>query len=262
MCSNNCSLGLSALDEVSWLPMKLVFLHGFTQTSKSWEQVISTLPPDNIDEVCAVDLPGHGDNQRGNVDIGDIADTLADEHGPAIYVGYSFGARVALHVACRHPGAVTGLVLVSGSPGIADAHERDARARTDDQLADHIESIGVRAFIDEWLTNPLFSSLDTAAAMKSDRFRNTAKGLADSLRHAGTGRQESLWGHLADIACPVLLVTGELDRKFSDIAADMSRSIPVCTWVPVADAGHTVHLEQPVSFVHVVSTWLTQTFDG
>jgi len=242
--------------------MKLVFLHGFTQTSRSWDQVISALPSDDIDEVCAVDLPGHGDNPDGYVDICEIADTLATQHGAAVYVGYSFGARVALHIACRHPDNVMGLVLVSGSPGIADPGERDARAHSDNRLADHVESVGTPAFIDEWLANPLFSTLDSAAAMKTDRLRNTAKGLADSLRHAGTGRQESLWNHLVKITCPTLLVTGERDSKFSDIAAEMSRSMPDCQWVSVTDAGHTVHLEQLTPFVRVLGTWLSQTFDS
>lgn len=242
--------------------MKLVFLHGFTQTAKSWEQVISTLPSNDIEDVHAVDLPGHGDNPEGHVDICEIADSLVAEYGAAIYIGYSFGARVALHVACRHLDKVVGLVLVSGSPGLADPNERDARTHADNQLADHIESVGVATFIDEWLTNPLFSTLDTTAAMKVDRLRNTATGLADSLRHAGTGRQESLWPRLGNITCPTLLVTGAQDSKFSDIAAKMSTLVPDCKWVSVADAGHTVHLEHPTSFVDILSTWLTETFDN
>lgn len=240
--------------------MTLVFLHGFTQTAKSWEQVMSTLPTDSVDEVRAVDLPGHGDNPHGNVSICDMADALVAQYGTAVYIGYSFGARVALHIATRHPEKVTGLVLVSGSPGIADPNERHARAQADDQLADHIESVGVPTFIDEWLANPLFTGLNTAASMRTDRLRNTTKGLADSLRHAGTGRQESLWDYLSSVYCPTLLVTGEQDAKFSDIATKMSGLLPNCRWVSVADAGHTVHLEQPTKFVHLLTSWLKSTY--
>ena len=240
--------------------MKFVFLHGFTQTSQSWAQVMSALPRSVNDVVCAVDLPGHGDNPDGQIDICDIADTLVMEHGAAVYVGYSFGARVALHVASRHQDKVMGLVLVSGSPGIEDAHERSARADADDRLADHIESVGVPAFIDEWLANSLFGGLSPAAAMRADRLRNTAKGLADSLRHAGTGRQDSLWNRLDAIACPTLLVTGEMDTKFCEIAARMSGVIPQCEWVTVQDAGHTVHLEQSTPFAQLLVSWLAKNF--
>ncbi|MFM8871361.1 MAG: 2-succinyl-6-hydroxy-2,4-cyclohexadiene-1-carboxylate synthase [Actinomycetota bacterium] len=240
--------------------MKLVFLHGFTQTSRSWEQVVSTLTSDTVDEMCAVDLPGHGDNPDGNVDIREMADALVAQHGTALYIGYSFGARVALHIATRHPEKTTGLVLVSGSPGIADPNERHTRAQADDQLADHIETVGVPTFIDEWLANPLFSNLNTAAAMRADRLRNTTKGLADSLRYAGTGRQESLWDYLSTVYCPTLLVTGEQDAKFRDIATKMSGLLPNCKWVSVTDAGHTVHLEQPTKFVHLLTSWLESTY--
>ena len=111
--------------------MKVVFLHGFTQTARSWDQTISTMSTEVMSESRAVDLPGHGDNSNGRVGAWDIADALAAEHGVAIYVGYSFGARVALHIACRHPDKVKGLILVSGSPGIADPSERSVRADAD-----------------------------------------------------------------------------------------------------------------------------------
>lgn len=239
--------------------MKVVFLHGFTQTATSWSRVLSALESE-FDELVAVDLPGHGQNTNGRVDMCDIADELASLHGPAIFVGYSFGARIALHIACRHPDMVKGLVAISGSPGIADMEERTSRAHADDMLAQHIEVIGVEAFIDEWLANPLFKTLGPEQQMRSDRLRNSARGLADSLRHAGTGRQESLWDQLATINAPTLLVTGQLDTKFSDIAKDMSTALPNCQWISIAGAGHTVHLEKPDEVVQALNSWLKATF--
>ncbi len=72
------------------------------------------------------------------------------------------GGRVALHAALRHRDAVERLVLIGATPGIANAAERRARRAADDALADHIEAVGVAAFIDEWLTNPLFAGLTEA----------------------------------------------------------------------------------------------------
>ena len=240
--------------------MKVVFLHGFTQTARSWDQTISTMSTEVMSESRAVDLPGHGDNSNGRVGAWDIADALAAEHGVAIYVGYSFGARVALHIACRHPDKVKGLILVSGSPGIADPSERSVRADADNELATHIETVGVEAFIDEWLSNPLFKTLDPEKSQRVDRCRNSARGLADSLRYAGTGRQDSLWHQLPSVAAPTLLVSGQLDDKFCEIASQMSAMLPTAQWVTVDNAGHTVHLEKPERFVVLLNTWLKATF--
>lgn len=242
--------------------MKVVFLHGFTQTARSWDRVIAAMSTNSVDEYVAIDLPGHGDSPPAQLSLWDIADAIAAEHGRAIYVGYSFGARVALHLACRHPDSVTGLVLVSGSPGIADAEERRTRAFADDELAAHIESVGVDTFLNEWMSLPLFATLSPEDGQLDDRRRNTSRGLADSLRHAGTGRQDSLWGRLSSVTVPILLVTGRLDDKFCEIASRMSKDLPSAEWQIVDDAGHTVHLERPGQFVSLLTAWRQRTFSN
>ena len=52
---------------------------------------------------------------------------------------------------------MTGLVLVSGTPGIEDDSERSTRVQADDELASRIESIGTPAFLQEWIRQPLFA---------------------------------------------------------------------------------------------------------
>ena len=78
-----------------------------------------------------------------------------------------------------------------------------------------------------------------------DRRRNTAGGLASSLRLAGTGTQEPLWDRLPALTMPVLLVAGALDAKFVAAAERMAGLIPHVTLAVVDGAGHTVHLERP-----------------
>ena len=82
---------------------------------------------------------------------------------------------------------------------------------------------------------------------KDDRLRNTAKGLADSLRFAGTGTQESLWPHLRQLSIPTHLIVGETDVKFTSIAEEMKPLISTSEMTVVANVGHTVHLENPTA---------------
>jgi 2-succinyl-6-hydroxy-2,4-cyclohexadiene-1-carboxylate synthase len=169
------------------------------------------------------------------------------------------GARVALHVALAHPDLLRRLVLVSGTGGIDDAAERAGRRASDGALAVRIEKIGTDAFLAEWLAQPMFRTLPPDAASLDERRRNSPTGLADSLRHSGTGTQEPLWDRLVRLDVPALVVTGDLDTKFTALGERLAEHLPRATHVPVADAGHTVHLEAPATFVDVVRRWLAET---
>ncbi len=237
-------------------PERFVLAHGFTQTARSWsvvERLVAERRP--TAEIVAVDLPGHGAASDVTGDLWGSAEHLVTIGGTATYVGYSMGGRVALHAAVAHPDAVTRLVLIGATAGIEDEDERRERRAADDRLATRIEEIGVAAFVDEWLGNPLFAGLDDDTARRDDRLRNTAAGLASSLRTTGTGTQTPLWDALGELRTPVLLLVGEHDTKFTAIAERMRVALPDASMRVIADAGHSVHLEQPEATVEAILSW-------
>lgn len=240
------------------MPRRVVFAHGFTQTGASWGHMIASLNAaiGGIDPI-APDLPGHGDAAELRGDLWQCADALASIGGIGTYVGYSMGGRVALHTALRHPGSVERLVLIGATAGIDDDDDRSARRRSDNELADHIIRRSVPAFIDEWLDNPLFAGLTEETAMRDDRLRNTASGLASSLRLAGTGTQEPLWDRLGDITCPVLVLVGENDPKFTALGRRIVDGVTHGRLVVVPGSGHSVHLEQPDATVAALVDFLS-----
>jgi 2-succinyl-6-hydroxy-2,4-cyclohexadiene-1-carboxylate synthase len=126
-----------------------------------------------------VDLPGHGENANVTASLDETADLLVDAlpTEPFILAGYSLGGRVALHVALRHPERVSQLFLLSATAGIANDDERQARRERDEALATRIESIRTEEFLDEWLAQPMFSSLPPDPRERAARSSN-AKGLA------------------------------------------------------------------------------------
>ena len=234
---------------------RLVLVHGFTQTRRSWDVVASALAARH--DVVALDAPGHGELADVALDLWQGARLVAQQGGRAAYVGYSMGGRLCLHVALAHPDFVEALVLVGTTAGIRDDVERADRKRDDEARAARIERDGVDAFLREWLAQPLFTSLPTEARGLDDRRTNTAAGLAASLRLAGTGTQEPLWDRLAELEMPVLLVAGERDEKFTALAHQMAVAIGGNARVAlVADAGHAAHLERPGAFVEIVRTFL------
>lgn len=236
-------------------------LHGFTQTGGCLGPLADDLA--RAHTVVRPDLPGHGDaSALAELDLWAVAAHLATAIGPtlddpAVWLGYSMGARVALHVALAHPELVSGLVLIGGTAGIdttveSGDDERAERRAHDDALAKRLEQIGVDAFLDEWLSLPLFEGLPEWARFDDERRRNSVEGLAGSLRHAGTGSMDPLWDRLVEIQVPTLCIAGERDAKFGALAERMSAALPHGTAVAIADAGHGAHLEQPGSVAELV----------
>ncbi|MGB8178716.1 MAG: alpha/beta fold hydrolase [Acidimicrobiales bacterium] len=221
-----------------------VWLHGFTQSKNSAHQFRSILTGSY--EVLTIDLPGHGVNATTTASLEESADllaaTLPDE--PFILGGYSLGGRVALHFALRHPERLRHLVVLSATPGLVDEAERNARRQRDEDLAQRIELIGVDAFLNEWLAQPMFRSLPSDPLERAAR-SSDASGLAESLRHAGTGTQQDLTDPLGALRVPTSILAGTNDAKFVGEAARLRNALPVSTSALVEEAGHAAHLEQP-----------------
>ena len=236
----------------------MLLAHGFTQTAQSWSPVQHLLRARGFDDIKAIDLPGHGSADDVRADLWGSADHLVAAGGRTTYIGYSMGGRIGLHAALAHPHEVERLVLIGATAGIDNADARAQRRTDDELLADRIGTIGVEAFIDEWLQNPLFAGLTPNQALREDRLHNTADGLASSLRLAGTGTQAPLWDRLIEISCPVLLLVGQHDQKFRAIAERMATALPNAELRAIDDAGHSVHLEQPERIVDALVDWMAK----
>jgi len=237
--------------------VRLCLVHGFTQTGASWGPVASRLR-DAGHEVITPDVAGHGSASAVCADAWESAAQLADAVGPAVWVGYSMGGRIVLHLALARPEVANRLVLVSTTAGIADPAERAARRDADEALAAAVERDGVPDFVDRWLRGPLWATLPRDAAGIEHRLANTASGLASSLRLAGTGAQQPLWDRLGTIRAAALVVTGELDAKFGALGARLATALPHGSHTIVAGAGHAVPWEQPGVFAAAVDEWLRQ----
>ncbi len=236
----------------------LLLLHGFMGSGRDWQEIATELSHDCL---CIMpDLPGHGescltysDNDYTFTSTSASIVAVLDEIGleSVVVAGYSMGGRIALFTALEYPTRVRGLLLESASPGLVTDEARRHRVRDDEMRAGRLMEIGVERFVDEWYERPLFESLRrhdaTLRTVKTRRRSNDARGLAMSLRFAGAGAQSPLWSRLQELRCPVRLVHGSLDTKFSSIASRMAGLIPGVSVVAVSDAGHAVHIEKTVA---------------
>jgi 2-succinyl-6-hydroxy-2,4-cyclohexadiene-1-carboxylate synthase len=245
----------------------VTLLHGFTQTSRSWQELVNLLPKDL--RYLLPDLRGHGATRlRPGAPhtmaacTGDLLALWASEGVERTHlVGYSMGGRLALQVAARHPERLLSLTTIGAHAGMAE-ELRPARRASDEQLAAKIEQRGVAEFVKYWSSLPLFKGLDRRgpafrAAVDAERRRNTAAGLAASLRGMGSGVAEPVWDRLRALACPCLFIAGAEDHGYAHEARRLAAAVPNGRAEVVPRAGHAVQLERPEAVARLLAALLT-----
>jgi 2-succinyl-6-hydroxy-2,4-cyclohexadiene-1-carboxylate synthase len=246
----------------------LLLLHGFTGSSDTWRPF--RLAWRGVAAV-AVDLVGHGRTELPSTparatmaecveDLGLILDALGLER--AAVLGYSMGGRLALRFALAQPHRVQALVLEGASPGLPE-EERAARRLADERLARLLEEEGIAAFVAAWEALPLWASQARLSNEERERLRLarlacSPAGLALSLRGMGAGHDEVALDRLGELSMPVLLIAGEEDQKYAALARAMAARLPTARLAIVPEAGHAVHLEQPLRFGDLVAQFLDQ----
>ena len=236
----------------------VTLLHGFTQSGRSWHEVIS-LMPDGWQWILP-DLRGHGATvvrpgapytmDACAADLEMLWDSLgiARTH----LVGYSMGGRLALHVAAAQPDRLLSLLTIGAHAGLEEA-AREGRRRSDEALAHRIETDGLEAFVSYWSSLPLFEGLDRRgpsflAEVRAARMDNHAAGLAESLRGMGAGAMRPVWNDLDRVKAPSTFVVGQLDHGYAAAAGRLAASVPNGRVVLVQRAGHPAHQERPAAF--------------
>ncbi len=226
--------------------MRLALIPGFSQPASAWAPVIDALPASIAADSHPLDVPDGLDFVATATELGTVA-------GPGVYVGYSMGGRLALRLALDRPDLVHALVLVSTAPGFDEPQVRAARAEQDRVRAEHIHTMGVGAFLEEWLAQPLFATLPRDEAMIDQRTATmSAPRLAHQMTTLGQGVMEPLGDRLRELRMPTTIVVGRADLRYAEIGRSMAARIPVATLIEL-DGGHALPLEQPAALSKVIA---------
>jgi 2-succinyl-6-hydroxy-2,4-cyclohexadiene-1-carboxylate synthase len=233
-----------------------------------WREIHGSLNP-NFNYI-GIDLVGHGKSdspvmvdryspQALSKQINDILVNLSIEQ--AIVLGYSMGGRVALSFAINHPKIIRGLILESTTAGIESEKIQSERIKIDEELADYIKLHSIEEFVDLWMSKEIFNTQRRFSNEKLKKIRkkktlNSKIGLTNSLRGFGTGRMGYFGNKFNQINCPVLLITGELDTKFTKINSVLKKKFPNAKHKIIKNAGHNTHIEEPGRFVSIINEFL------
>ncbi|CAI0431017.1 unnamed protein product [Linum tenue] len=266
----------------------VVFLHGFLGTGEDWIPIMKAIS--GSARCISIDLPGHGETKVEK--LGDMEEnhdwSLSVERvsellykliqdltlGKVTLVGYSMGARIALHMALRLGDKINGAVILSGSPGLNDEMARRIRRAKDDSRARNLITYGLQTFLTSWYAGKLWNSLRCHPHFKevvdSRSLHGDAQSLASALSDLSIGRQEPLWDDLKHCKLPLLFVVGAQDDKFKAIAQQMLEEVEqgqneggatgsnTSEILEVQESGHAVHLENPLPLIRALRRFMTR----
>ena len=265
---DNIKLNFEHLTEFDPSKKTILFLHGFTGSSNDWREIVQKI--NKRFNKIGLDLAGHGKSSSPSSENYYRAESLINQIAQVIIhlrlkeiilCGYSMGGRAAIHFTAANPDLVKGLILESASPGIKNEKDRNARKKSDEELAAFIENNSLEDFAAMWLDQELFGTLrrfsnDKLKRMKEERAKNSKIGLANSLRGFGTGVMPYVGNELTKLKIPTILITGGLDDKFTRINQNFKKIFPSAKHKIISTAGHNTHLEEPKKFIDIVNGYL------
>ncbi|HEX5938898.1 MAG TPA: alpha/beta hydrolase [Dehalococcoidia bacterium] len=237
----------------------VVLLHGFTDSWRSFERVLSYLP-ESI-HAFAPSQRGYGDSDRPESTylIGELAEDLAqflDAVGveSAFIVGHSMGSMVAERFAIDHPSRTRGLLLAGTNPSLKGNPACEDFNPAVQELEDPIDPAFVKAFQESTLARPVpeeFLAMVVAESLKVPA-RIWKAAFAGFL-------QTDFARELHRIQAPTHIVFGDQDifMTLADHEAVRSR-IPGSRMTTYEGAGHAMHWEEPSRFAADLVTFVEQ----
>lgn len=247
----------------------IIFLHGFGGSLNDFKDC--ALHIDKNFTPVGIDLIGHGQSPSPEnfiyynensiiLQIKSVLDKLDVKE--INLAGYSMGGRAALSFALTFPAIIKSLILESSSAGIENNCERSERMKSDEILSSTLKNEGTEFFFNRWINMPLFGSLrerfseDLIEKYLEKKKGNNAIGLSNILTEFSPGKVKSKWKELDKINFPVLLITGEKDKKYCKINEKMRTLINGSDHQTIKTAGHVAHLEEPQIFINLVNAFL------
>lgn len=236
----------------------VVFLHGITDSWRSFERVLPHLPRSL--RALAPTQRGHGDADRPAAGYrtrdfaGDVAAFLdALDVRRAVVVGHSMGAANALRFAAAHPERLRGLVLAGTFASFRDKPDLVEFVTTGVQsLTDPIDPAFAREFQESTLTQPIPPAfLDMAIGESLKLPARVWHAAFDGLLEDDGGTD------LARVTAPTLIVWGAHDTFCSQRDQDaLLAGIRGSRLVTYANAGHALHWEEPKRFAADVAAFV------
>ena len=241
----------------------LVILHGLLGAGRNWQTIGSQMAEEF--QVIAPDLRNHGQSPHSErmtyADlVEDVLALVRKLERPVHLLGHSLGGKVAMRAALAEPAAFASLTVVDMAPvtmairlkPVLNAvcelriEDKTSRAEVDAELQTRIADSRTRLF--------LLSNL--AREGKTFRWRPNVRILRDFLPELGSFEPPPC----AIFERPSLFMRGGNSDYVSEAGiAAIPKWFSQATVHTVEDAGHWVHIDQPIRVVAELRSFLSGT---
>jgi 3-oxoadipate enol-lactonase len=235
--------------EIAGTGEPVVLIHGLGSSRADWQP---QLPALSRYRVVRYDVRGHGASSRppSGYDLPTLADDAAAligalELGSAHVVGLSLGGMIGLQLAVTRPELVRSLTVVNSGPEVVGHTHKEKW-----QLAVRLLltwALGPR-HLGKILARRLFTKPDEEPLR-----RDFIAQMATNDRHAYLATTRGVLGwsvadRLAEVACPVLVVSGDRDYTPVSRKQQYARHLRDAKLVVIRDSGHATPIDQPQAF--------------
>lgn len=236
----------------------IVFIHGFTTTSKFWQHQVPEFSKTH--QVVVLDLPGHGDSLKdvdGDYTVPGFARSVFAvlDHlkiAEAVLVGLSMGGTVVQEMYSKQPTRVRALVLAgTTSHGLGPAVQAES-------VLSRIKAIGVAPASQEVIEKSFAATTSRDLVMWAKAEVSKTPGhVADPAIRSLNAFDSRSWLH--NVHVPTLIVVGREDGITPvQESVNLSNKILGSKLVIVDGAAHFPMLERPTEFNGALRAFLAE----
>ena len=217
--------------------------------------------------VVRCDLRGFGDSELRPgpfSDLGEVQELLdALEINQVALVGASYGGRVALEFTLTHPERVWALVLVGA--GLRDIDWSDEVRRGFEEEEALVERGDIDAAVElnlrMWVDGPSRTAADVDSEVRAyvGEMQRRAFEVGLAVPDAGPGESfdPPASSRLREVACPTLVLVGDLDQPdILRVAHQLASGIPGAQRATMHGTAHVPNMERPEEFDRFVLEFL------
>lgn len=235
---------------------QLVFaLHGFLGQATDWDAVRAYLPENTA--FVAEDLFGRDSRRPADftaqtLRLVEQLRALNAGYGRKIFLGYSLGGRLGLHLLDHAPELFDHYIFLSTNPGLpgASAAERQSRLQSDTDWSAKIKNESWSDFLREWNAQPVFEG--SAAEPARDAAAYDLEKLRQSLVLWSLGLQQDFSETIRAHRDRVTWAVGERDLKYVRLAEGMKENGIIENFVSTP-SGHRIWADAPAAVAELIS---------